>query len=81
MIQGYRSARIAPFKAAGFRTVAVVCVCEEGVLLRRQHDAFEKDNKLIPHEAVAELRGESHATTKGGSEGAVGHTALAFGKG
>lgn len=61
VIGQYRSARVKPFRDAGFSTRAVVCVCEESTLQQRQHSAFERDSKFVPDEAIAELKGGLHS--------------------
>ncbi len=52
-----RSRCVAPFRAAGFRCVAVGLVVGERELFARQKAAFEAEGKVVPDEVMAHLRG------------------------
>ncbi|EFJ42368.1 hypothetical protein VOLCADRAFT_119430, partial [Volvox carteri f. nagariensis] len=49
---------VVPFRAAGFRCASVAVVSTEDKLLAQQKEAFEREGKVVPDEAMAVLRAD-----------------------
>lgn len=53
-----RKRKLAPFLQAGFACRAVVFITPDHLLFGRQHRQFVSENKVVPDEAIAEMKGK-----------------------
>ena len=52
-----RRRKLGPFLRQGFRCRAAVFVLADHLLFARQHRQFQTEGKVVPDEAIAEMKG------------------------